>query len=191
MLTAVTEITTVSNQRAEASDYSGEHPCQYVRVDLAERLAHVAKNKFAGNDSEWCLKAGLSRSALAVFRSRYAAARKAGKAKLPALSVDVLRPLARAADVSFDWLATGVGELTVERDARYPSLERVIREHPGRWLPGAEAQARSIALDADEDPGEARWTRILDAADSALRVGLSGLARLPDRKVDPLDALDD
>jgi hypothetical protein len=45
-----------------------------------------------------------------------------------------------------------------------------------------------MRLDADSDPGEAWWMQVLDAADMGLRVAL---AKLPDRKVDPLEALDD
>ena len=62
----------------------------------------------------------------------------------------------------------------------------VIAAHPGRWEPGAVAQARSMRLDADSDPGEAWWMQVLDAADTGLRVAL---AKLPDRKVDPLEGL--
>ena len=133
----------------------------------------------------WAKAAGLSPTSLGTFHTRWRAAESNGGA-LPSLKRPALEALAKAAGVSLEWLATGRG---VELDARYPSLEAVISAHPGRWAAGAVAQARNTSLDADSDPGEVYWLRFLDAADTGLRVALSGIAKLPDRKVDPLEGL--
>ena len=153
-----------------------------MRVSLRDRLVAVTEKKFGGSAMAWAKAAGLSPTSLGTFHTRWRAAEASGGA-LPSLKRPALEALAKAAGVSFEWLATGRG---VELDARYPSLEAVIAAHPGRWEPGAVAQARSMRLDADSDPGEAWWMQVLDAADTGLRVAL---AKLPDRKVDPLEGL--
>ena len=154
-------------------------------MDLGARLALVAQKHFDGKPSLWAVKAGLSRSMLSTFNHRWKAFRE-GRGNEPTLKRPALEALAKAAGVSFEWLATGEGAVSL--DARYPSLEAIIAAHPSRWEPGAVAQARSMRLDADGDPGEAWWLQVLDQADTGLRVAL---AKLPDRKVNPLEALDD
>ena len=72
-------------------------------------MAWVADAKFAGNMSAWASRAGLSRSMLSTFGSRWAAHR-AGDGEAPSLKADTLAKLAEVAGVSFEWLSTGRGE---------------------------------------------------------------------------------
>lgn len=77
-------------------------------------------------------------------------------------------------------------EATHEDDARYPALERVIRARPNasRWEPATIAAARTLQLDADEDPGERWWVETMDRLDSAIKVSVP---KLPHRGAGPLD----
>lgn len=72
-------------------------------------MAWVADAKFAGNMSAWATRAGLSRSMLSTFGTRWAA-HKAGVGEAPSLKADTLAKLAEVAGVSFEWLSTGRGE---------------------------------------------------------------------------------
>jgi hypothetical protein len=144
-------------------------------MDLGTRIALVAQKRFGGKPSLWAVKAGLSRSMLSTFQHRWKAFQE-GRGSEPTLKRPALEALAKAAGVSFGWLATGDSVM----DSRYPSLEATIAAFPGRWEPGAVAQARSMDFGADGDPGEAWWLWVLDAADTGLRVAL---AKLPDRRI--------
>lgn len=71
--------------------------------------------------------------------------------------------LARAADVSLDWIVTGA-EPTIEPDARYPSraFARFLARVMG--LPGLAIESITEVDDLPVDPGIPYWLSAIEAA---------------------------
>jgi hypothetical protein len=76
--------------------------------------------------------------------------------------------------------------VTAELEYRYASLRRVVeaKRYQSRWSPAAIAAAKSLQLDADQDPDEAWWVEALDRLDTAIAVSLP---KVPARGAGPLD----
>ncbi|MGK4001127.1 helix-turn-helix transcriptional regulator [Sorangium sp. So ce1036] len=101
------------------------------------------------------------------------------------LSPDMMRRIADALEVSFEWLATGRG--SIEGGDLAPAgptplshpLEAAIAYHRGRWPAPTIAAARAFAKSpeaADLEPPE--WAEVLDQIDAALsKVKLTGKRR--------------
>jgi transcriptional regulator with XRE-family HTH domain len=81
--------------------------------------------------------------------------------------------------------ARGTSE-AAELEYRYETLRRVVeaKRYRSRWSPAAIAAARSLQLDADQDPDEAWWLEALDRLDAAIAVSLP---KVPSRGAGPLD----
>lgn len=98
--------------------------------------------------------------------------------------------LARAGDVSAEWLAKGRGERgryspapvvdpVDSRLDRYGNLAVVLeywsKKNPARWSDATLAAARSIANHSHEDPDADAWESRLDAIEEIVR----GTSKLP------------
>lgn len=123
------------------------------------RIDEVLRSQFGGSASEWCRKAGLSRSYIATMRSR------AETGEVRAVKMHKLAALARAAGVTVDWLAGesdapgSTGRSSTLRVDPRPSVEQAIQQY--EWpsdLPAPQAaevirRARAEAqLDAEPLP---------------------------------------
>ena len=74
-----------------------------------------------------------------------------------------LAALARAADVSFEWLATGSYGPSVPDDARYPSRARAVAAaHIVGYSEAAITAVRGV-IDLPADPGVDYWLTLLRA----------------------------
>ncbi|WP_437721807.1 helix-turn-helix domain-containing protein [Sorangium sp. So ce861] len=92
------------------------------------------------------------------------------------LSPDMMRRIADALEVSFEWLATGRGDAAgvstaapvAARQLSHP-LEAAIAYHRGKWSPPTVAAARALGATpegADLEPPE--WADVLDQIEAAL-----------------------
>lgn len=102
------------------------------------------------------------------------------------LSPEVMRRIADVLEVSYEWLATGRGEMEIRKtggpgDAGpllHP-LEAALAYHRGKWSAPAVAAARALVQSpeaADLDPPD--WADVLDQIDAALaKLKLSGKRR--------------
>lgn len=117
---------------------------------LAERLQHVMAATGL-NPSSWAKLADVPRATV----------RLAIKHQRDSMESRTLAALASAAEVSFEWLATGSYGPGLPDDARYPSRPRALAA--GRLAGYSKATLAAIAgIDTlDHDPGMDYWIMLL------------------------------
>ena len=142
-------------------------PPQFPIMSLEERLRWVMGQR-GWTMSGWCIAAGLSeRTTLDKYF------RRIKKRPDASMTIAVLVPLAKAAGVSVDWLATGEGTPvptpTQEPDARYPTRAQAIQAaRVFLYEPEAIERVR-LRDDFTRDPGLDYWLALLRAENEFVR----------------------
>jgi hypothetical protein len=119
---------------------------------LAERLERVMSMRGL-NPSSWASAAGLPRATV----------RLAIRGDRESMESRTLAALAAAADVSFEWLATGSFGADIPEDAQYPSRPRALAA--ARLVGYSQATIAAVASvnDLERDPGVDYWLTLLRA----------------------------
>lgn len=158
----------VSTLEYESTQVESREGCSPVvkspGMSLLERMQEVMRVR-KWSEREWARRAGLKEEANVNQIVR--ALKKDPDPEKVAGSADLFVKLARAANVSLDWLLGGRGSpysftVDVHDDPRYPSRARVIGV--AHLLGFSEAAIRAVSEHApDRDPGADYWLRILQA----------------------------
>jgi predicted transcriptional regulator len=117
---------------------------------LAERLSEVMALRGL-NPSSWAQKADVPRATV----------RLAIKDGRDSMESRTLAKLAKAAEVSFEWLATGSFAADLPEDTLYPSRRRAIAAAYVLGYSKAIIAAVSSVADLERDPGADYWVALL------------------------------
>lgn len=145
-----------------------------VLVTLLERLEWVISQGRVKSGRQWAIDAGLSSGYLGSLTTRLRSDPKAD------IRRDEMVRLARSANVSLVWLATGQGSPDdvegaperrwVERDERYPNRGRAVEmARELGLLEGAIEEVQSLMLHSEHDPSVRDWLEQIQRRDRQLR----------------------
>jgi hypothetical protein len=148
---------------------------------VADRIRWVLAHGNVGGARAWCEKARISSSYLGTFLTRDRRGQESD------IGVSILSKLADAANVSFAWLATGVGSPSDDtRMVPLPAnLEALVKRRKDYPEPLVRQAAIVLELIGERDMSPEHWEDYLDGLRrEARRLGLEAAAsRLDERGI--------
>ncbi len=126
-------------------------------TSLADRLRWVIETGKVESARAWCLAAGVAGSYLGTFFARLRAGQPSD------MGISVLERLAKAAHISFVWLAVGAGAPEDDLLPAMPPQLRALALRRGAYPEALLRQAAiAVELTGEKDFTEEQWEGYLD-----------------------------